>query len=271
MHLLYCDESNIDEHDGDFLIYGGVMVSSDAAPSLSASIERIREDAGIARDFKLKFNPKPEEMEHARYRDIKQAIIEAAAAHEVGLLSYAILHDISQSPDIARRFGINTVCFHFDCCLMALKSQGLVLIDRFNDEGNAIDAHLTEKFSVGLTDMPYSKEYRLRNILGLHYSAIGQSHFTSLIDIVIGSLRYAMNVHTRQNEGQRESARNLLALISPLFVRRNGGGAVSEYGLTFSPKIVRAERYREVYQSTKDFFAEAGIDIAQEITGERRS
>ncbi|MER8911963.1 hypothetical protein NKH84_26505 [Mesorhizobium sp. M0902] len=59
------------------------------------------------------------------------------------------------------------------CCAL-LEHQVVarsVLIDRFNDEGSAIDAHLTEKFSVELTEMLYSKEYRLRNILGLHYQA----------------------------------------------------------------------------------------------------
>ncbi|CAI2932961.1 protein of unknown function [Aminobacter niigataensis] len=54
MHLLYCDESNIDEHSGDFLVYAGVMISAEAAPSLSAAIENIRDDVGIPRDFRLK-------------------------------------------------------------------------------------------------------------------------------------------------------------------------------------------------------------------------
>jgi len=269
MHLLYCDESNIDEHAGDFLVYAGVMISSDAAPSLSAAIEQIRDDAGVPRDFRLKFNPRPDNLTHEQFRDVKQAIIQTAVAHEVGLLSYLILHDICTSMDEARRFGINTVCFHFDCCLARLKSQGLVLLDRFNDQNNLIDGHLTEKFSVGLKDMPYSKEYRLKNILGLHYTAVGQSHFTSLIDIVVSSMRYAMNVQTRGNDGQRDSARALLAQLAPMFVRRNGSDEVSELGLLFSPKVIRLARYREKYQGLKDFLAEAGIVVAQEITGSR--
>jgi hypothetical protein len=269
MHLLYCDESNLDEHQGDFLIYGGVLVSSEAAASLSGEMERIRTAAGIPRDFRFKFNPRPDGMDHVAYREVKQAVIEQAVAHDVGLLSYAILHDISANPDEARRFGINTVCYHFDCCLQRLDSKGLVLLDRFNDDGNLIDGHLTEKFSIGLTNMPYAEEYRLKNILGFHYTTIGQSHFTSLIDIVVGSLRYAMNVHTRSNNGQRQSAINLLQLLSPLFVRHAGSDQVSEFGLLFSPKVVKSQRYREQYQSMKDFFAEAGVIIAQEITGER--
>lgn len=82
-------------------------------------------------------------------------------------------------------------------------------------------------------------------------------------------MRWAMNQHTRGAAQNRDSARNLLALLSPLFVRRNNWDDVSEFGLVFSPKDIRSARYRENYQSLKDFFAEAGIVVAQEITGER--
>jgi len=266
MHLLYCDESNLDENAGDFLIYGGVMVSADAAASLSAEIEKIRTTAGIDRNFKLKFNPKPEGMSHIDYRDVKQAILQAAAKHDVALLTYAILHDISSSPDEARRFGINTVCYHFDCCLRALKSKGLVLIDRFNDAGNAIDAHLTEKFAIGVRFPPDDKEYRLTHVLGLHYTAVGQSHFTSLIDIALGSLRYAVNVHTRDQVAQVGSAHALLALLSPLFVRANGTQQVSEFGMLLSPKVIKSAKYRARYQALKDFLSEGGVNLQQKIS-----
>jgi hypothetical protein len=269
MHLLYCDESNVNERPGDFLLYAGVLISSDAAASLAAAIEKIRDDARIPRDHRLKFNPRPDNLSHEQFSEVKQRIIETAVAHDVGLLTYLILHDICTSIDEARRNGINTVCYHFDCCLARLKSKGLVLIDRFNDEGNEIDAHLQEKFSVGVTGMPHSREIRLSNILGLHYSAIGQSHFASLIDVVVGSIRWAMNQHTRGEAQNRENALKLLTLLSPLFVRRNGKKEVSEFGLLFSPKIIKVARYREIYQGLRDFFAEAGIIIAQEITGER--
>jgi hypothetical protein len=270
MHLLYCDESNLDERAGDFLLYGGVMISSDAAPSLSAEIEKIRVDAKLPPDFRLKFNPKPDHLSHADFISVKQAILKAAANHDVGLLAYAILHDISRNPDEARRFGINTVCYHFDCCLKRQSSSGLVLLDRFNDNGNKIDGHLTEKFSVGLTNMPYANEYRLSNILGLHYTTIGQAHFTSLIDIVIGSLRHAFNTHTRANVGHREGALAMLRLLSPLFVRDNGDDKVSELGMLFSPKAIKSDRYRQQYQAAKEFMAEGGIQLVQEITAERR-
>jgi len=76
------------------------------------------------------------------------------------------------------------------------QDHGLVLIDQFTDI--QINHHLREKFLLGLKDMPYGlTAMRLARILGFHYAAIGQSHFGSLIDIILGSFRFAVNAHTR--------------------------------------------------------------------------
>jgi hypothetical protein len=180
-----------------------------------------------------------------------------------------VLHNIATNPDEARRNGINTVCFHFDCLLNQLDESGLVLIDRFNDAGNQIESHLAEKFSIGLVGMPYAAEIPMRRIVGYHYSAIGQSHFASLVDVILGSFRFAINAHCRNIQQHHQSAANILRAISPLFIRNQAGNAVSELGLIFSPKIIRAAGYRAQYQGLKDFLEAAGIPTEQEITDQR--
>jgi hypothetical protein len=154
--------------------------------------------------------------------------------------------------------------------LNRLDDTGLVLIDRFKDEGNQIDGHLTEKFSVGVRGLPFSSEMRLKHIVGLHYSAIGQSHFCSLIDIILGSLRFAVNRHTRGLAAQDNTARQLLALLAPLFVRRQNQTQVLELSLVFRPKAIKSEAYRAKYQSLKEYLAMSGIEAEQEITEQRR-
>jgi hypothetical protein len=139
----------------------------------------------------------------------------------------------------------------------------MVLIDRFSD--NQIDLHLVEKFSVGVCDMPYSREMRLNKIVGFHYSAIGQSHLPSVVDIVLGSLRFAVNRHTRGLDHHETSARALLGLLSPLFYRRFDG-KVEEISLIFSPKEIRLADYRRRYQALKDYLTASGIEADQEIT-----
>ncbi|MDX0667240.1 DUF3800 domain-containing protein [Sinorhizobium medicae] len=265
MHLLYCDESNLESRRGDFLLYAGVAIQQDRAPALSAHIDQIRAEAGIPPTFNLKFNPAPPGMLHSDFIGVKQAILASMVEHGVGLLAYAVLHDVARDPDEARRSGINTVLFHFDCLLNRYgEGPGIVLIDRFNDAGNIIDHHLVSKFSEGVTFPNSNGPYRLRNILGVHYSAIGQSHFASLVDIAVGSLRFAINAHCRQEANKLASANNILQLLRPLLIRDNDG-RVSELGFMFSPKTVNFPPYRAKYVGLKQFLAAAGIETAQNV------
>jgi len=266
MRLLYCDESNMEKSAGDFLIYGGVIIDSERARGLSEAVERIRKDAGIDPSAIVKFNRGDVPLDHRTYMAVKQAIIEAAIEHQAFFLAYAVLHDIAYA-EAGRLYGVNTICFNFNSILYRYGTPGLVLIDRVNNPGGAMDDHLREKFAVGVTSLPYSDKMRLENIVGFHYSAIGQSHFTSLIDIVIGSLRWAINVHTRNEATKQASASTLLTLISPLFFREQGRTTVSELGFAFRPQQVRAPKFREKYHSLQAFLRDGGIDTEQVITG----
>jgi hypothetical protein len=269
MHLLYCDESNLEHRAGEFLIYGGLVIDAARALELSHAIDHIRKRAKVDRDFRLKFNPGPKNFSHEDFIALKQAVIETAVEYGALLLVYVVLHDIASNADEARRNGINTVCCHFDWLLNRRNGPGLVLIDRFNDEGNRIEAHLSEKFSVGVRGLPYSREMRLNNIIGFHYSAVGQSHFPSLVDIALGSLRFAINAHSRNEENYMETARKLISILTPLFYREPPAPGISELSFQFSPKVIRSERYREKYQALKDFLASAGMDTQQPITDRR--
>lgn len=269
MHLFYCDETNLEERAGDFLIYGGLIIDGATAKDFSAEIDQLRTKRGVPRDYRLKFNPGPDGFTHDQFIALKQEVLEVAARFGARLIVYTVLHDIATNPDAARRNGINTVCYHFDCILNRLGGAGLVLIDRFNDEGNAIDAHLRDKFTVGITGLPYSPEMRLANISGFHYSAIGQSHFPSVVDVALGSLRLAVNAHTREKTGLIPTANTLLGLLSPLFWRQNVAEPVPELGFQLSPKVIKAPKYKAKYQGLKDFLAASGISTHQEITDQR--
>jgi len=268
--LLYCDESNMEQRSGDFVVYGGVVIPAENAKALSEDIRIIRQSAGIAATERVKFLPPAPPCDHHAYIAVKQAIIEAAIKRGAKLLAYLVLHDLAKDPDQARLFGINTVCTHFNWVLKHIGGPGLVLIDRVNNPGNEVDDLLREKFAVGVKGMPYSKQMRLENIVGFHYSTIGQAHFTSLCDILIGSLRFAINTHTRNVEKTRGSAINVLRLMNPLFFREENNEKVSELGLAFRPKNVAAPKFWEKYQSLCGFMREAGVDMAQEVTNVSR-
>ena len=110
MHLLYCDETNLEERAGDFLIYGGLIFDGATAKEFSIAIDELRERHGVPRDYQLKFNPGPEGFSHPQFVALKQELLQLAAHFGARLVVYVILHDIAVDPDTARRNGINTVC-----------------------------------------------------------------------------------------------------------------------------------------------------------------
>lgn len=261
MELLYCDETNFEKRPGDFFVYGGLTVPAGKAMDLSARIDAIRKRLGVPRDYVLKFNPGPTGFSHPQFIELKREVVNAAVESGCLLLVNLLLHDIATSSGEARRYGINTLCYHFDCYLNRSKMAGLVLIDRFDDR--AIDGQLREKLAVGLTGpLPYSAEIKLNHIVGYHYTAIGQSHFCSLVDVVLGSLRFAINCFTQGLTQHMGSSRAILQLISPLFLRE-GQESVREISLWFSPKDVRKEAFRERYAALGRYLAENGVIPAQ--------
>jgi Protein of unknown function (DUF3800) len=269
MYLLYCDESNLQKKDYDFFVYGGLVVEGQAAHLLSLEIDKIRKKMNISKDFLLKFNPGPPSLDHRKFITVKEEIIKAAISYKCIFLTSLILHNVATSPDVARRKEINRICLHYDRYIERLKSHGLVLIDRFEDK--EVDAHLREKFSIGITgpDLPFSKEFRLKNIAGFHYAAIGQSHFVSITDIILGSFRFAINAFTRKEEEKLATAGHILKLLSPLFYRKHNSKCVSELSLFFSPKDVKITEYRNMYKDLASFLSENGIPVAQKFAKER--
>lgn len=263
MHLLYCDESNLEEREGDFLIYAGVSIPAERASALNSAIIALRAARGIDADELVKFNPPVRPLSHIEYREFKQALIETAIEHDCRVLAYAVLHDLARNPDQARRYGINTLCWHFQCALARVDRPGLVLLDRFNDAGNEVDGQLRERMARGV-EIPHRGRVALDRIVGFHYAAIGQAHFTTLSDILVGSLRWAINVHCR-NQDHRESALNLLRIMSPLFWREPGEESVPDIGFCFSPFNIKRADYHDTYIRLQEFLREGGIPSSQDI------
>lgn len=267
MYLLYCDETNLDPGENNFFVYGGIIIHGDTAKNLHDEIEGIRKKSNFPNDFQLKFNPKPPNLSHQQFIQIKQQVVEAAINNRCFFIASIILHRIAKSVGEARRNEINRVIFNFNSFLNRQNGCGLCLIDRFSDV--QIDAHLREKFSIGLRGLPYAGDMRLERVMGFHYSAIGQSHFGSVIDIVLGTFRYSINAFSSNDSSKQKSADTLLPLIAPLFLRSDQTDRVLEISLNFSPKIIKADKYRKEYNGLKKFLTKRGIESCQEITATR--
>jgi hypothetical protein len=264
MYLLYTDETNIDPTTTEFFVYGGVAFNADHAEALSHGITSLRAKHGYKREDVLKFNTRerPAHVDAEMHRHIKKEVMELAAQHEVKLFASMILHSVATNVDEARRNEINRIAYHYDCFLNRERHVGLVLVDMFTD--GQLHNHLREKFTVGLKDMPYSKVMPLHRILGYHLATVGSSHFCSLIDIVLGALRFAIN--SRKDPSKTAVVGQILSQLSPLCIRE-ANGSVSELCLFFSPKNIRVPQYRAEYQGLSDLFASSGMTPSQAITG----
>jgi hypothetical protein len=247
VYLLYCDETNLERRDNDFFVYAGLIIPGAAASHLSAAIDGIRANAGILRDFPLKFNPGPAHLDHQQFANVKEQVIQAVVGANCALCTSLILHNVATSADDARRNAINQLSYNFNCHLGNRNDHGIVLIDRFSD--TQIDSHLRDKFSLGVTGLPFTPVMRLERVLGFHYSAIGQSHFASAIDIVLGCLRFSVNAFTRNDAGKLPRAQQFLGMLSPLFLRTPYSGPhgpwVTDISLYFSPRTIKSDRYRK--------------------------
>lgn len=262
MFVIYCDETNLEERNGDFLIYGGLMIDAANLEAVSKEMWELRRSYNIDNTAELKYLPAPDEIT-GNYNDFKKACIELCIRYECKLLTYQILHDIATNPDEARRNGINEICMNFHYELTDHDEIGIIFVDRFNDSGNQIDAHLRRKFSVGLEGASLlTNPYPLPRVVGLHYTTIGQSHMTSLIDIILGTYRTALNIVSRQQAPSEPLAKEILEFISPLF-RRATDNCIPRIAISFSPKSVRADRYRRKYVDTINFMNSCGYNLTQ--------
>jgi hypothetical protein len=267
LHLLYADEVNVDPDSSEFFVYPGIAIPGDRAGQLSAEVDELRKKYGYRPGDPLKFNTRdrPKHVEPEAAREIKRELLAKIADYEAKLFASFILHDIATSPEEARRLEINRICFHFNAFLYRVDGYGLVLLDTFTDGQR--DTILREKFSIGLKGLPYSDALRLDRILGFHLASIGTSNFCSVIDILVGSLRYAINLRTDPN--RQEIANTLLRQIAPLCLR-DRYDEVDELSLFFSPKTIRSAAFRKKYLGLQKMLADAGMKPAQEIMGDPR-
>lgn len=252
MYLLYTDETNIDPANADFFAYGGVIIPSDTAHTLSTSLDQIRRSFGYGANDELKFNTRdrPAHITPELHREVKRAVMAAAAGNNVVFLSSLILHKLATSMEQARRNEINRVCLNFNYELSARQDYGVVMLDSFTEPD--LPVFLREKFNRGCVGMPYGT-MRLDRILGFHLASIGSSNFTSVVDVVLGAFRYLINAMGKP--AQLPVAQALAEQLKPLMLRYSHSGNISERSIFFSPREVRAPTYKQKYDELCDFLA----------------
>jgi hypothetical protein len=102
---------------------------------------------------------------------------------------------------------------------LALRDDiGLVILDTFTGARRLRDI-AKDRYCEGLV-FPGRGKRPLQRLLGIHEGASGCSHFASVADVVIGSIRYAVNGCTPP---RRHLAVQLISQLEPLCPRNSRG------------------------------------------------
>lgn len=247
---MYADEA---DQDGkrEYLIYAGVFIPVTEAASLSRSIESIRFKSGFKTRDDLKFSSgtKPESITREQHTEAKSKILEAALTHKCVVCCYVTPHSIAKGSTHEDRlkFGINTLLQKFDEFLRSVRADGGIAFFVATRDFRQ-DRYLREVQTEGLKFSDQRK--RLSKVLAIHQSMDGQSHFTSLADIIVGSLRFVFNEPDKDKVGvalMKQLSRILWAEVDKAGVRRLG-----EKGICIRPKKISVIGYSADIQSTID-------------------
>jgi len=258
MYLFYLGNADADLTTSEFFVRGGIAIPASSALELHREIESIRNKAGLDAEQIIKFEPCPPCIGNETFTAVKENIVHSASKKSCIIIVTITLRELIKDTQDTRREEMNRVALHFDCFLNHSGTHGLILVDRLNNR--QIDSYLCRKFAVGIKESSCSQFIRLERVVGYHPAAIGQSHFSSLVDIVLGSLRYAVNAYSEHGECATGTARDMLRILEPLFYRDPFNHTVHNISLSFSPSKIKLGKHRKRYNGLKAYLKEAGIN-----------
>ncbi len=250
MELLFADETNTStgsDEKAKFFVYGGLIVPAESAEALDAGITEIRKKYGYRDGDILKFdtNLRPEQVTIEDFVQAKKDVVALCVELGCTFLVYVVLHQIAREQGINKTivWGANTIISKFNQYLEKHNRRGLVTFDRV--EGGDLDFdYLVEKFTRGLI-LPSGSTVHLGRIMGYSLSCTNASHFSSALDIVLGTFRYCIN-----NPTAREATSSMMRNITKIIWARPAGKDIDpfELGLTFRPKTFTVLAYKAAYR-----------------------
>ena len=102
---------------------------------------------------------------------------------------------------------------------------------------------------------------RTKWLSGQTGASIGTSHFPSLVDVILGTFRYAIS---HRDGRKREMAKSMLQQLRGVCptIGQPGKQWIPEEYIFQSPRTIKAEKYQEQYRKLYDFLLEAGLRLS---------
>lgn len=249
MHWLVTDETNKTAAEGDFFIYGGLVLTDAQVKVMHQELSEIRLRYGYlsADDFKIQARSRPPHVSPENALGARVAALAAANEACVRMIVYVIHHGIASGggPERTIRFAINSVVSSFHRLLEAGDAMGLVLVDRM-DEKYAYP-HLKQLFQHGHLLNTGTTISLGDRIVQYGMSSNNASHISSLVDIALGAFRYCAN--TACGKGDDNAAQKMFPTLAQLMWGRevNGEKRVGGLGYIARPKGISAPLYQSEY------------------------
>jgi hypothetical protein len=248
VYLLFTDETNKEESARiRFFIYGGLFIPVDKAGQLHVDIEALRRSFGYAPAHVLKFdtNARPKHLSQEEATKLKTRVIDACAKAGCKFSALIIHHKIAkgENPENKYRWAANHIIGHFNYFLATINDYGVCMLDSL--PVRAPYQYLAKLFTHGL-DLPGEKSIRLDRIVATSNTCICASHFSSAVDVVLGTFRYCVN-----NPSDADKVKTMLTSVAKLmwYAEKNGHKYVRERGLIVRPKVIKLQSYQKEYDA----------------------
>ncbi len=208
MYTLLGDESNRTATDGEFFIYGGLVLETSKLGDLSQGVASLRVEHQLPSGHPLKFSlsTMPEGWERQQFHDLRSDVLRLATALGAKMIVYAVLHNVARTKtaEEVQRMGMNSILNRYSTFLEKKQSWGLAMLD----QDNLIFKNIREIHRDGL--MVEGKNITLGPQIAsvLAFDANG-SHLATVADLAVGAFRYCVN--SLPKVGEEESVSKMVA------------------------------------------------------------
>lgn len=251
----FVDETNMPPKEGQFFIYGGVVVDSRNALELSKRVDAIRIKNGYVPGENLKFTNKDNKNAQS-HKQAKSEVLELMAELEVKFLVNVVHQSVLRNRTEVEfmSWGMNSLVknFHEFLSMRGSESVGALFFDRVDKEDtNRAMSEMADRFQNGL-EWPSGYNRPINDkVLVFAMTNNNSSYFSSCADIALGSFRYCVNAATGHENAKPEVAKKLMPFVNRLFWREQSpsGQPTKTNGYFPHPVEIRSAIIQNHYDS----------------------
>jgi hypothetical protein len=257
LYTFFVDETNRTRNDGEFFIFGGLLLRTENTQALNLDILGLRHEFGLGDESHLKFSTKFQRLNvtSEEFNQLRLRILQACANRGGRFIVYVVSHGVARNITNVEthRRGLNALATRYFDILESLDTWGWMLADKDND----IFPNIVRLNTQGL--QLSSRRIKVSERIPVFGAVDSQSsHICSAVDIMVGAFRYSVNYASgfQPNKFKEQHAREWLKGLIPLLPMDVRGSLNFEHGnLMLRPYRINLPRYQQSYFGLKSGLA----------------